>query len=118
MDGAVYTPEDFNEALERNLASRGRRQAANVEKVFSRRQIEQAFLETFELVGGVPRLAIWAADPENYGQFLQLMMKLAPKELAGPVGATVLEYRSNIPASPLNRPASAEIVEEGVFTQE
>lgn len=117
MDGAVYSPDDFNEALERNLATRGRRQAANVEKVFSRRQIEQAFLETFDLVGGVPRLAVWANDPENYGTFLQLMMKLAPKELAGPVGATVLEYRSMIPQSPLNR-RPAEEAAEGVFTQE
>lgn len=118
MDNVAYTPEDFEESLHRQLAQRSRRQAANVEKVFSRRQIEQAFLETFELVGGISRLSIWANDPENYGTFLQLMMKLAPKELSGPVGATVLEYRSMIPQSPLNRPAAAEIVEEGVFTQE
>lgn len=109
---------DFDVALQRQLSERQRKKNGGVEKVFSRRQIEQAFLETFEMVGGIPRLAIWANDPENYGTFLQLMMKLAPKEaVASQVGA-VLEYRSNIPPSPLNRPApSAESeVSEGEFT--
>ena len=43
-----------------------------VERIYSRKQIEQAFLETFELVGGVSRLASWADDEENYKDFLIL----------------------------------------------
>ena len=107
---------DFELALQRQLSERQRKKNSGVEKVFSRRQIEQAFLETFEMVGGIPRLAIWANEPENYGTFLQLMMKLAPKEaLQNQVGA-VLEYRSNVPPSPLNRPAASE-PEDGEFTE-
>jgi len=96
---------DFNIALQQQLSERQRKKSGNVERVFSRRQIEQAFLESFEMIGGIPRLAIWANDPDNYGQFLQLMMKLSPKEATAAVAGQVLEYRSNIPASPLNRPA-------------
>lgn len=109
---------DFELALQRQLSERQRKKNGGVEKVFSRRQIEQAFLETFEMVGGVPRLALWANDPENYGTFLQLMMKLAPKEaLQNQVGA-VLEYRSLVPQSPLNRPApdKEQEVSDGDFT--
>ena len=109
---------DFGQALQEKLTARQRKKVANpnVETIYSRRQIEQAFLETFEMVGGVPRLAIWANDPENYGQFLQLMMKLAPKEAAQNLAGQVLEYRSNIPYSPLNRPAPSAEPEEGEFT--
>lgn len=109
---------DFDVALQRQLSERQRKKNGGVEKVFSRRQIEQAFLETFEMVGGVPRLAIWANDPENYGTFLQLMMKLAPKEATAAQLGQVLEYRSLVPASPLNRPApekAQDEPEEGEF---
>jgi hypothetical protein len=67
-----------------------------VQRLYNRKQIEQALLETFELVGGIPRLAIWANDPENYGEFLKLLMKLAPKEQVGKMQGQVIEYRSNI----------------------
>jgi hypothetical protein len=110
------TPMDFDVALQRQLSDRQRKKDSNVERVFSRRQIEQAFLESFEMIGGVPRLAIWANKEENYGQFLALMMKLAPKEAQSNLAGQVLEYRSNIPSSPLNRPPSAEI-EEGEIVE-
>lgn len=109
---------DFDLALQRQLSERQRKKNGGVERVFSRRAIEQAFIESFEMVGGVPRLAIWASKEENYGQFLTLLMKLAPKEAMAAQLGQVLEYRSNIPASPLNRPApeKAPDVEEGDFT--
>ena len=96
---------DFDVALQNQLSERQRKKSGNVERVYSRRQIEQAFLESFEMVGGVPRLAIWANDPANYGEFLKLMMKLAPKEASAQMLGQVIEYRTNVPASPLNRPA-------------
>ena len=105
---------DFELSLQRQLSERQRKKNSNVERVFSRRQIEQAFIESFEMIGGVPRLAIWANKEENYGQFLALMMKLAPKEAQSTLAGQILEYRTNIPASPLNRP-KAEI-SEGEFT--
>ncbi len=115
---------EFDIALNRQLSARQRQkdQKSRVERIFSRKQIEQAFLETFELVGGIPRLAIWANEPANYGKFLELMMKMAPKEMAGGLQATVLEYRSNIPSSPLNRPPPPakgdNVIEDGVLVDE
>lgn len=85
-----------------------------VERIYSRKQIEQAFLETFELVGGVSRLASWANDDENYKDFLKLLMVMAPKEQLQQATGNVIEYRSNIPSSPLNRAAdNAEIIIDG-----
>jgi len=98
---------DFDVALQRQLTARQRKDK-NVEKIYSPRQIQQAFLESFELIGGVPRLAIWANDPANYGDFLKMMITLAPKGAAALLGENagqILEYRSNVPPSPLNRPA-------------
>jgi hypothetical protein len=84
--------------------------------IYSRRAIEQAFLETFELVGGVSTLTNWAvSSPENYGEFLKLLTRFAPKVELGPQGGAVIEYRSNIPSSPLSRagggmPVEAELL--------
>lgn len=80
-----------------------------VDRIYSRKQIEQAFLETFEMIGGIPRLAMWANQEENYESFLKLLMQLKPKEVGGSL-AQVFEYRSNIPGSKLNRPAAGEDV--------
>ena len=79
---AVYDPstEEGYDALEQLAAKLNVRGTTNVTPIFSRKQIEQAFLETFDLVGGVPRLALWANQEENYSAFLQLLLKLAPKE--------------------------------------
>jgi len=110
---------DFDVALQNQLSERQRKKSGNVERVYSRRQIEQAFLESFEMVGGVPRLAIWANDPANYGEFLKLMMKLAPREATGQMLGQVIEYRTNVPTSPLNRPAPPpEEAEDGVLIDE
>lgn len=110
---------DFGVALQSKLTARQRRELEhpNVQPMFSRRQIEQAFLETFELTGGIPRLAIWANDPANYGTFLQLLMKMAPKEAQQAAG-TVLEYRSNVPSSPLSTPRMASTENASPVTYE
>lgn len=94
--------EQFDQALNKNLRERKRLANENVQKLYSRRTMEQGFLECFELIGGVPRLAIWANDPENYGEFLKLLMKFAPKDGTERVGQ-VINYVSNVPQSPLNR---------------
>ena len=100
------------QALEQNLTSRQRNK---IDRIWSRKQIEQAFIETFELVGGVPRLALWAAQEENYGEFLKLLMRLAPKEAMADMGH-VIEYRSNVPQSPLSRRIQQpQTIEEGVI---
>lgn len=93
----------FDKLTARQLA---KMQNPNVERVFSPKQIKDAFLETFELVGGVPRLALWANDPKNYGDFIRLLMQLAPKETGLTKGGAApgkVIYQSAIPQSPLNR---------------
>ena len=95
--------QDVGFELGASLVARGnRKRDSNVEKIYSRRAVEQAFLETFELVGGVPRLALWANEPENYGKFVELILKLAPKESARELDSMVIEYRSLVPSSALN----------------
>lgn len=111
-DGNNYPePPDFNEALTNRLTARQRQSSAGVEHIYSRKQIETAFLETFDLIGGVPRLALWANNEENYGLFLQLLLKLAPKEAAQAMKGQVLEYRSNLPSSPLVRNEREDITD-------
>lgn len=105
---------DFSVALHGQLRLRDRKKVGAVETIYSRKQIEQAFLETFELVGGVPRLALWANDPENYGTFLKLLMTMAPKEQVERVKGQILEYRSAVPQSPLNR-GPEDGIQEGEF---
>jgi len=89
---------DIMKVLDDNSPAR----RVGVERIYSRKQIEQAFLESFELIGGVSRLAHWANDDENYKDFLKLLMVMAPKEALAANTGNVIEYRSNIPASPLN----------------
>lgn len=114
------TGMDFNTALQNQLSRRQQLADGKVERIWTRKQIENAFIETFELIGGVPRLAMWANDEANYGEFLKLLMKLAPKDTGAAVAGAILEYRSNVPASPLNREKVVEQVEEiteGEFTE-
>ncbi len=47
-------------------------------KDLRRAQVVDAFLDAFQLIGGVPRLAIWA--DENPTEFYRLYGKLVPKE--------------------------------------
>ncbi len=113
----ALSEDEFEDALHRQLSERQRKRAeSNVSVIFSRKQIEQAFLETFELVGGVPRLALWANDPKNYAQYLKLLMALAPKETTKDLEAQVLEYRSNVPQSPLNRSSAPSDIEDAEFS--
>lgn len=108
---------DINVALQNQLTERQQRKDArsNVERLWTPKQIQQAFIETFEMVGGVPRLAIWANDPENYETFLKLLITLAPKGAAAMLAeksGQIIEYRSSIPQSPLNRGEPETIIED------
>jgi len=51
---------------------------------FSRANIVQAFTDAFEIIGGVPRLALWAH--ENETDFYKLYGKLLPSQSAQLVG--------------------------------
>jgi hypothetical protein len=49
-----------------------------------RKNLEQAFLTSFELIGGVPRLAMWA--DQNPTEFYRLITKLFPQHMEAKVG--------------------------------
>ncbi|MDB4312218.1 hypothetical protein N9937_02185 [bacterium] len=52
-----------------------------------RKQVIEAFSDAFTLIGGTPRLAIWA--DENPTEFYRLYSKLMPKEQTGEVNHEV-----------------------------
>lgn len=49
-------------------------------KELNRRAVVSAFMDAFEMVGGVQRLAQWAMQDENYGDFLKLYARLMPSQ--------------------------------------
>lgn len=100
----------FDELLDINLADRQVRLATTTQRTKrNRAEIEQAMLEVFELVGGVPRLALWANNPENYGEFLKLVTKLLPKEAKSDDKGTTINFVSSVPDSDLNNPKPDEM---------
>lgn len=100
----------FDDALDISLSERQIRLATGRKHpTYSRQETEQAFHEVFDLIGGVPRLALWANNPENYGEFLKLYSKLLPKEAARADGG-VINFVSSIPDSPLNDPKPDDMV--------
>lgn len=110
--------EEFMAQINGKLSARQLQDRSPVSQVFTRKQIEQAFIESFELVGGVPRLAMWAHDQENYGDFLSMLIKLAPKDMGEREQGQTFEYRSNVPQSPLNAaPAGLAQITEAEFEE-
>lgn len=61
----------------RQLASRPR--PYPVPRSIGRRNVEQAFLTAFELIGGTQRLAIWA--DQNTTEFYKLAARFVPQEM-------------------------------------
>jgi hypothetical protein len=87
---------------------------STVTRIYGRREMEQAFLEAFDRVGGVDRLVAWASQQKNYKDFLWLLMKFAPKEAARENAGVVLEYRTLVPQSTLNRAVARPLIEDDI----
>ncbi len=51
---------------------------------FNRKEVVQSFQSAFELIGGVPRLALWAN--ENPNEFYKLFGKLLPSSNSSALG--------------------------------
>lgn len=65
-------------------------------------QVVDALNDAFELIGGVPRLAIWANT--NPTEFYKLWGKLAPKDIATTVEASgELQIMHVLPPGPLDK---------------
>ena len=68
---------------------------------FTRKDVVQAFQSAFELIGGVPRLALWAND--NQSDFFKLYARLLPAQSSSALGeANVLRIEMSIARSPLD----------------
>lgn len=88
--------EDFEQAAEANLPAlheetlhtlahqKGDRLRVPRNKAVSRKQVVSAFQSAFDLIGGVPRLAIWA--DENPSEFYKLYGKLLPSQNSDALG--------------------------------
>ena len=81
---------------------------------FSRKDVVNAFQSAFELVGGVPRLAIWADS--NYTEFTKLYARLLPSQSNSALGeANVLRIEMAISPSALDDlPVHMQPVEKDV----
>ena len=70
-------------------------------KEFKRQQVISAFANAFELIGGVPRLALWAHS--NPTEFFKLYGKLLPTNDSAALGEqSQLVVRHVLPRSPLD----------------
>lgn len=68
---------------------------------FTRKDVVNAFQQAFELVGGIPRLALWAN--ENQGEFYKLYARLLPSQASTALGeSNRMEIVVNVPESKLD----------------
>jgi hypothetical protein len=68
---------------------------------FNRAQVVQAFDNAFHLIGGVPRLAVWA--DENPKEFFKLYAKLLPSQSSSSLGeSTDIIIKHVLPKSKLD----------------
>lgn len=68
---------------------------------FTRKDVVQAFQSAFELIGGVPRLALWGH--ENQTEFYKLYARLLPSQASSALGeSNTLKIIMDVPHSPLD----------------
>ena len=68
----------------------------------SRKRVVQAFMDAFELIGGVPRLAVWAN--ENPDNFYSLYARLLPSSTSQALGeANEMIVRHVLPRTELDQ---------------
>lgn len=98
------TKEEFSSMNETftELARSGKSLVRLPKSQFSRQKVLDALNEAFELIGGVPRLAIWGH--ENPTEFYKLWGKTIPAatqmQVSGQLGTYML--RPALPPSPLD----------------
>lgn len=88
----VINIEDFTSS-QAVLARLAGQRTANLRlpQIYNRKKVEQGFLQAFESIGGVSRLALWAN--EHPTEFYVLLSKLFPKEIEQKVkGSIVVQH--------------------------
>ena len=69
---------------------------------FTRKDVVDAFSSAFQLIGGVPRLALWAN--ENESDFFKLYARLLPSQSSSALGeANTLKIEMAIKPGPLDQ---------------
>lgn len=102
---------DMETTFEYMAQRRAQRLSVPRSKEFSRTDVMHAFQEAFELIGGVPRLAVWANDHES--EFYRLYSKLFPNQMNANVKhAGEVRVVSPIPRTPLD-----EVTLEGEYKE-
>lgn len=72
-------------------------------------RVSEGLQDAFDLIGGVPRLALWANSPENQGEFYKLWARNG--QTIDMVHSGEVIIRPALPLSPLD--ADAESVIDG-----
>jgi len=68
---------------------------------FTRKEVVQAFHSAFELIGGVPRLAVWANNNET--EFFKLYSRLLPSQASSALGeSNTLRIEMAVKPGPLD----------------
>jgi len=80
---------------------------------FSRADVVRAFANSFELIGGVPRLALWAH--QNEGDFFKLYAKLLPSTQVVDLNVKVAHSLNELSTQDLERIVRGEITPEQVL---
>lgn len=104
---AETTPEETTKELYLDLAPLAA--LANKQKVtvprspnFSRKDVVQSFQSAFELIGGVPRLALWA--DKNTTEFYKLYSRLLPSQASSALGeSNTLRLEMAVAPGPLDQ---------------
>ena len=79
LDFEVLTRTNWEDTIQSLADNVGHQVAVSRKPDVKRKQVVNAFLDTFSLIGGVPRLAIWA--DENPAEFYRMWSKLAPRQV-------------------------------------
>ena len=83
QDTNVIEVTDWDKTMEA-LATPNTRLSIPRNREFNRKQVVTAFSNAFELIGGVPRLALWAdANPSD---FFKLYARLLPSQASSALG--------------------------------
>jgi len=91
---------DWNETMEQ-IAQPGTLLRIPSNNEVTRKDVVKAFTNAFELIGGVPRLAIWAnANPST---FYKLYARLLPSQASSALGeSNTMTIRHVLPRGPLD----------------
>ena len=99
--GQVIEIQDWETAMEAIADRDTTRLVIPRNKDFSRKQVVEAFHSAFELIGGVPRLALWGHQHET--EFYKLYSKLLPSQASSALGeANELVIRHVLPRGALD----------------